>query len=171
VRSSRNGAEIANHTIDVTKPYIFIGLGAIDVTKPYKFIGFDAIDVTKPHKFMWFGAIDVAVKNGSASQKTHLLRITRGRPYMANPRNYGHCRGHAMSCANDPAHSMLGARFGGPRGAEPSSRTLCATLLLGTYFDVPPNPIKLKGLVTSMAQNPINSQGLVTSMAPNTINS
>ncbi len=44
------------HTMDVTKPYKFIGFGAMDVTKPYGFIGFGAMDVTKPYEFIGFGA-------------------------------------------------------------------------------------------------------------------
>ncbi len=46
-------------TMDVTKPYKFIGFGAIDATKPYEFIGFGAMDVSKPYKFIGFGAMDV----------------------------------------------------------------------------------------------------------------
>ncbi len=34
-------------------------VGSMDVTKPYKFIGFGAMDVTKPYEFIWLGAMDV----------------------------------------------------------------------------------------------------------------
>ncbi len=42
------------NSMDVTKPYEFIGFGAMDGTKPYKFIGFGAMDVTKPYEFIGF---------------------------------------------------------------------------------------------------------------------
>ncbi len=43
-------------SVDVTKPYEFMGFGAIDVTKPFKSIRFGAIDVAKPHESIWFEA-------------------------------------------------------------------------------------------------------------------